>query len=219
MTPTVSASTLSDPRPTFAKTLALAGATIAAARPDQMANPTPCGTYNVHELLAHLHGALDRVAVVGRNVENPFARPEEFEPADGDWVTMWNRFAEEAQAAWADDARLALPTMLPWASESGALALRTYVGEVTVHTWDLAQATGQSPVWDDDVLAMSLDVMRVVLPAEGRREMFDAIKATMPEEMRGGSDPYAMAIPVAADAPLIDQLVAHVGRQPTLSSS
>ena len=104
--------------------------------------------------------------------------------------------------------------MLPWAAESGALALRTYVAELTVHTWDLARATGQQPAWDDEVLTMSLDVMREILPAEGRREMFDAIRATMPEEMRGGPDPYDAAEPVAADAALIDQLVAHVGRRP-----
>ena len=104
--------------------------------------------------------------------------------------------------------------MLPWAAESGDLALRSYVAEITIHTWDLACATGQNPAWQEDVVAVSLEVMRQILPAEGRSEMFDAIRATMPEEMRGGTDPYAAAVPVGADAPLIDQLVAHVGRLP-----
>jgi uncharacterized protein (TIGR03086 family) len=203
-----------DPRPLFAKALALGGLTVAAVRPDQIANPTPCGELTVHGVLAHLLGALDRVAVVGRNVENPFARPEEYEAADGDWVAAWKQFADDALSAWDDTARLALPTMLPWASESGAQALRTYVAEVSIHTWDLAQATGQSPAWDAEVVALSLASMREVLPAEGRLEMFAAIKANMPEEMRGEPDPYAAAVPVGADAPLIDQLVAHVGRQP-----
>lgn len=56
--------------------------------------------------------------------------------------------------------------------------------------------------------------MRQILPAGGRSEMFDAIRATMPEEMRNNPDPYAAAVPVGSDAPLIDQLVAHVGRNP-----
>jgi hypothetical protein len=103
---------------------------------------------------------------------------------------------------------------LPWAAESGALALRSYIAEFTTHTWDLAQATGQHPTWDDDVLTLSLQVMQQILPAVGRREMFEAIRATLPEEMRNATDAYAAAIPVGTDAPLIDQLVAHVGRTP-----
>lgn len=216
MTSTVASQT--DPRPAFASAAALAGATIAAVRPDQLAGPTPCGTFDVHRLMAHLLGVLDRVAVVGHGVENPFGRPEGYEPTDGDWTATWASFASAAHAAWHDDAALVRPTMLPWAAESGALALRTYVAELTVHTWDLAVATGQQLVWDDEVVTVSLDAMRQILPAEGRSEMFDAIRSTMPEDMRGAPDPYAPAVPVPADAPLIDQLVAHVGRQPALAS-
>ncbi len=203
-----------DPRPLVAKSIALAGDIIGEVHPSQMGNPTPCGTFTVHQLLGHLLGALDRITVVGRNVENPFGRPEHFEPSDGDWAGAWHEFAREEEAAWADPATLTRPTMLPWAAESGALALRSYVAEFTAHTWDLAQATDQNPAWDDEVLAMSLDVMREILPAAGRQEMFDAIRATMPKEMRGGPNAYAPAIAIAGDAPLIDQLIAHIGRNP-----
>lgn len=203
-----------DPRPFLAKAIALGGTIVAAVRPEQLKNPTPCGSYDVRELLGHLHGALDRLAVVGRNVENPFARPEEFFPEDGDWVRLWKQFTDEVTAAWLDDAALVRPTMLPWAAESGNLAMRTYVAEVSIHTWDLAKATGQEPSWDIDVLALSVDVMSIVLPAAGRSEMFDAIRATMPPEMQDEPDPYDAAVAVPADAPLIDQLVAHVGRNP-----
>jgi uncharacterized protein (TIGR03086 family) len=204
-----------DPRPFLATAITLAGETIAAVRPDQLTNPTPCGSYNVHDLLGHLMGAVDRLTVVGRGVENPFARPEEIFPEDGDWVATWLAFATSATEAWLDDAALVRPTMLPWAAESGDLALRTYVAEISIHTWDLAKATGQEPGWNAEVLTVSLDVMREVLPATGRREMFDAIRATMPTEMQGEPDPYDAAIAVAADAALIDQLVAHVGRTPS----
>jgi uncharacterized protein (TIGR03086 family) len=208
-----STTALHDPRPTFAKAVEVAGMAIAAVRVDQMANPTPCGTYDVRQLLGHMLAALDRVGCVGRG-DNPFARPDEFEPADGDWAGSWNRIASDVAHAWVDPAVLARPTMLPWASDSGALALRSYTAEFCTHTWDLAQATGQRLVWDDELVGEALEVMREILPAEGRREMFDAIRATMPEEMRNNPDPYDPAVPVAADAPLIDQLVAHVGRRP-----
>lgn len=203
-----------DPRPFLATAIALGGSTLAAVLPEQLSNPTPCGSYDVRELLGHLHGALDRLAVVGRNVENPFTRPEEFFPDNGDWVGLWKQFSDEVTAAWLDDAALIRPTMLPWAAESGSLAMRTYVAEISIHTWDLAKATGQEPLWDSDVLALSVDVMRTVLPAAGRSEMFDAIRATMPPEMQGKPDPYDAAVAVPVQAPLIDQLVAHVGRNP-----
>lgn len=203
-----------DPRPLLATAITLAGETIAAVRPGQHTNPTPCGSYNVHDLLGHLMGAIDRLTVVGRGVENPFARPEEFFPEDGDWVAMWHIFASEATEAWLDDAALVRPTMLPWAAESGNLAVRTYIAEISIHTWDLAAATGQTPAWDAEVLEVSLDVMQIVLPAIGRREMFDAIRATMPAEMQGEPDPYDAAVEVSDDAPLIDRLLAHVGRAP-----
>lgn len=214
MSTTVPTDAVLDPRPALATSVRLAGATIAAVRPEQMSNATPCGTYDVRQLLGHMLSALDRVVVVGQNLENPFARPDTIEPADGDWVAAWNELAPATHAAWADDETLVRPTVLPWAAESGALALRSYLAEFSVHTWDLAQATGQQPDWDEEVLANGLDVMRQILPAVGRREMFEAIRATMPEEMRGGPDPYDAAVPVPADAALIDQLVAHVGRRP-----
>ncbi len=214
-TPSATRSATLDPRDMFAKSVQLAGTTIAAVRPDQLHQPTPCDAMTVRDLLGHLLMALDRVAVVGHGVENPFARPDTFEPDNGDWVSAWSTFARDAEAAWKDPAALARPTMLPWAAESGDLALRSYVSEITTHTWDLATATAQQPAWDNDVVAMSLDVMRAILPAEGRQEMFEAIKATMLEELRGGPNPYAAAVPVDAGSPLIDQLVAHVGRRPS----
>ena len=87
-----------------------------------------------------------------------------------------------------------------------------------VHTWDLANATDQQPIFDDGAVQLALDVYREILPAEGRQEMFDAIFATMPEEMQPeevrGPAPYAMAVPISANAPLIEQLAAHQGRNP-----
>jgi uncharacterized protein (TIGR03086 family) len=205
---------ISDPRPFVNRSVVLAGSVVAAVRLDQMDSPTSCGTFTVHGLLGHLLGALDRVAVVGRGVDNPFARPEHFEPVDGDWTALWNQFAAKAEGAWHDPAALTRPTMLPWAAESGALALRTYVAEFIVHTWELAQATDQNVVWDDELTAMSLRVMRDILPAAGRSEMFATMRANLPEEMRGAADPYGAAVDIEPDAPLIEQLVAYVGRDP-----
>ena len=43
-------------------------------------------------------------------------------------------------------------------------ALRIYLSEVLVHSWDLAGATGQSPGWDDTAIEIALATMRAELP-------------------------------------------------------
>ena len=83
--------------------------------------------------------------------------------------------------------------------------------ELTVHTWDLATATGQQPDWDDTVVTAALEA-RPILPAENRRAVFEEISAAM------GLDevaiPFAEAVPVQDDAAAIDRLVAWNGRDP-----
>ncbi len=44
--------------------------------------------------------------------------------------------------------------------------------------------------------------------------VFEAMRASMPAEQRNFADPFADAVPVHDDAPLIDRLVAWNGRQP-----
>nr|WP_231514501.1 hypothetical protein [Mycobacterium sp. URHB0044] len=53
---------------------------------------------------------------------------------------------------------------LPWIEGSGAEVLASYFSELTVHTWDLATATGQQPDWDDTVVAAAFDAARRILP-------------------------------------------------------
>ena len=100
---------------------------------------------------------------------------------------------------------------LPWIQGTGADVLASYFSELTVHTWDLATATGQRPDWDDAVVTAALASARLP-PAENRRALFEEISAAM------GLDevamPFAEAVPVADDAPAIDRLVAWNGRDP-----
>ena len=68
---------------------------------------------------------------------------------------------------WSRPGLLERPTRLPFATLPGAAALAIYTAEVTVHTWDLAVATGQRPRWDDTVVAAALAASKRILPAEG----------------------------------------------------
>ena len=117
---------------------------------------------------------------------------------DGDWNGAWATAGDAAATAWSDPSLLARSIELPWATMPGAAVLGMYVSEVTVHTWDLASATNQSVIFDDAIVGASLDGMGQVLPAE----------------YRGDGIPFSEVVAVAADAPLIDRLVAWTGRRP-----
>jgi uncharacterized protein (TIGR03086 family) len=206
---TTSTST-TDPRPILDRAIATCGAVIGGVRPAQLTEPTPCTDMDVRALLAHLIGVLDRVAALG-NGENPFAVTET-PVADDRWPDAWREAGRRAADAWSDDAVLERPMALPWIEGSGAEVLASYFSELTVHTWDLATATGQQPDWDDAVVAAAFDAARRILPAENRRALYEQVSAA-----RGFDEvavPFAEAVPISDDAPAIDRLVAWNGRDP-----
>jgi uncharacterized protein (TIGR03086 family) len=203
-----------DPRPIFAAAVATAGATIDTIRADQLDGPTPCDDFDVRGLLGHMVGALRRVAVVGRGLnvlDHPAATPGV--PDDG-WPAVWAATADEVEAVWADDALLERTVELPWATLSGAEVLASYTGELTLHTWDLATATGRRVAWDPRVVSLALGSLRRALPAEGRAARYEAVRAAQPAGVAPMSDPFGEVIEVSAYATLIDQLVAWSGRRP-----
>jgi uncharacterized protein (TIGR03086 family) len=176
-----------------------------------MLHPTPCPEMDVQGLLSHLVMVLQRVACAGRD-EDVTRWPMGFDPvADDAWVPAWQEAAHDVQAAWTDESKLGRPTRLPWGTFPGGAALVAYVSEISVHTWDLARATGQQPAWDDDVLELAFAGMRQAMPAKGRDEVIAAALKNAPP---GFKPPFGAAVAVPADAPLIDRLVAWTGRQP-----
>lgn len=199
-----------DPRQMLDRAIVTGGSVIARVRPDQLDADTPCSGMNVGAMLEHLVGVLDRIAALGRG-EDPFAVAEA-PAADDGWSDAWTASAHRVAEAWRDDAVLEQPMALPWIQGSGAEILASYLSELTVHTWDLASATGQQPDWDDTVVAAALAACDFI-PAENRRALFEEISAAM------GLDevamPFAEAVPVADDAPAIDRLVAWNGRDPS----
>lgn len=202
-----------DPRFAFAKAVDVAGQVIGGVRPDQLDQPTPCPQMDVRALLGHLVDVLQRVALIGRD-ENPFALPPRRAVADDGWRAAWQQAAHEVQAAWSDDAVLRRTVVLPWSQVSGGKTLCGYINEVVVHTWDLAVATGQRPVWDDEILAAAFGAIQQTLPAGDRAALFAAVADATPPGADRLARPFAEAVPVAPDAPLIDRLVAWNGRTP-----
>jgi len=203
-----------DPRAVFGRAHATARTVLDGIGPDQFEAPTPCTEFDVRTLAGHLLAVAQRVRNVGRG-ESPFSVPEVVEGvADDGWVAAWDETGAGVAEAWADDATLERMVELPWATLPGSATLIMWSNELSVHTWDLAIATGQTPDFDPAVLELSLAAMQIGLPAEGRTEAFEAVRANMPEGEEDFTPPFAAAVEVPEDAPLIDRLVAWNGRDP-----
>ncbi|MDY7105691.1 MAG: TIGR03086 family metal-binding protein [Actinomycetota bacterium] len=187
-----------DPRPLLMAAVALAGDTIADVRPDQFDAPTPCDDYDVRQLTRHLFGVVRRIAAAGRREDVVAVDPVPDDVPFDALAEAWAAEVAELEAAWTDPSVLGEMLTLPFATVPGAVAVVAYTSEVTVHTWDLATATGQRPDWDPAVIALSLEGSKRAIPAEPR----------------GGPVPFGPVVAVPDDAPAIDRLVGWVGRTP-----
>lgn len=199
-----------DPRPLLDRAIAIGETVMMGVRPAHLGEPTPCTDRDVRALLGHLVGVLDRIAALGSG-ENPLAVSDTV-VADDRWLDAWRESSRRAAQAWSGDAVLAQPMALPWIQGSGAEVLTSYISELTVHTWDLATATGQRPDWDDAVVVAAFATARGMLPAENRYALYAAISAARGLDEVGV--PFAEAVPISDDAPVIDRLVAWNGRDP-----
>jgi uncharacterized protein (TIGR03086 family) len=188
----------SDPRDALAGAIELAGEVIAAVRPADYATRTPCPAFTVRQMCNHMVSVLRRTAVLGAG--GSFFSVPHFadDVVDGEWPTAWANTVRDVETVWSDPAILGREIRLPWTTVSGAAFAVMYANELTLHTWDVAKATGQRPDWDPVVLAVLLDTMEQAIPAEPRGEPV----------------PFGPVVPVPDDAPAIDRLVGWYGRQP-----
>ncbi len=161
----------------------------------QWTAPTPCGEWNVHDLVNHVMGEVLWIAPLleGKTIEEVGDR------FDGDVVgadptAMW-RAAREAALAAAGEA--GAPERQVHLSSGDAVAT-AYLGEVTadmiVHSWDLARALG-----GDDTLEPAF-----VTFATG-------ILGPLIDSWRGAGV-LGPAVEVAADASPQVRLLAQTGR-------
>lgn len=167
-------------------------------KPDQLDAPTPCSEYTVRDLVAHLlfwgpslEGAARKEAV------SPLSAEPAVDLVQDDWaagleaqvnrlVTAWSE-----PVAWEGTTVMGGPTELP-ASVAGGMVF----GELVVHGWDLARATGQRPRWTDEVLEATYQAT-VGMVEEGRQMAI-----------------YGPAVPVPASASTLDRMLGLVGRDP-----
>ena len=160
---------------------------IRGIRTDQLTAPTPCTEFDVRGLLDHLvhwGPALARASRHSDGVPRPGGDPLErqIELVVAGW---------SVPDAWQGMTTMGGPHELP-APMIGAMA----IGEVVVHGWDLARATGQAVSWDETLLDFLHD--EVARTAELGREM----------------QAYGAEVPVPKNAPVLDRMLGLTGRDP-----
>lgn len=107
---------------------------------------------------------------------------------------------DDAAAAWSDDASLDRVIRMPWGEDyPGRALLGIYFVELATHAWDLALATENQRLLDDDLGAAALACAR----------------ATIREEYRSdGGEPFGPELPAPDDATDWERLGAFMGRVP-----
>ncbi|WP_154792281.1 TIGR03086 family metal-binding protein [Occultella kanbiaonis] len=184
-----------DPRPLLARVLDQTGALIADTDESQSSLPTPCAEFDVGALVGHLQGVVRRIGVVlaGRPF---FEAPSHVDSTD--WAADWADGRAGTDAVLADDESLTRAVTVPWGQVPGAAAIGSYVGELAVHSWDLAAATDRTDALDGELAVIALAAYQQMLPAEPR----------------GGQIPFAAPVPVPDGADAYARLVAWTGRDP-----
>lgn len=154
---------------------------------DQLTAPTPCAEYDVQGLIDHMLHWGPSLARASRHSDgaalpggNPLERQIE------QLVAAWS-----VPGAWAGVTTMGGPHEMP-ARMIGAMV----IGEIVVHGWDLARATGQQVTWDDRLLDFLHD--EVAKTAEMGREM----------------QAYGAEVPVPRTAPVLDRMLGLTGRDP-----
>jgi uncharacterized protein (TIGR03086 family) len=165
--------------------------------PAELGDRTPCGEWDVQALVNHV--VLWTSHSLERRAHGESVAPELMErdfTADPDFARAYRAQLDRALEAWADpavwDQELDVMGSKTPAADVGALI----IAELVLHGWDLAAATGQRYAVSDRAASAALAAV------EANAELF--------RKYQGFADP----VPVAADAPVLDRVLAMSGRDP-----
>ena len=179
------------------------------AVPDgDLGRPTPCTEYTVGDLLHHIAGvtvAFGGAAVKTRGEASTMGPWGDASKLDADWRTSLPRRVRALAEAWHEPEAWTGMTRVGGSDQPGEVTGIILLGELVVHGWDLARGTG---------LPFEVDPVSLA-------PLYDLIHQTF----GAGQDPAARgqafgpAVPVASDAPALDQTLSLLGRNPAWSRS
>jgi uncharacterized protein (TIGR03086 family) len=165
---------------------------------EQLGRPTPCGDWQVRDLIDHIVGATDFFADVAELGSSPEDR-EWPGYADGDFSASFEQQARRAVTAFSAPGAMERIMLLPTGPAPGSRCVQVATGEIFVHGWDLARATGQAVPADEGVARALLSSDWPSMCAAAR-----------------DADPsvFAPEVHVPREAAAVDRLAGLLGRDP-----
>ena len=163
---------------------------------------TPCSEYTVGDLLDHIAGATIAFGGAAAKADGPSADMGPQGDAgnlDPDWRTTLPLRVKTLAEAWSDPAAWEGMTRVGGQDLPGAMAGIITFGELTVHGWDLARATGLAFEPDTEGLDSLFE-----LAAQSRGPGNDGPRGTA----------FGAVVPVPEDAPVLDRVLGLLGRDP-----
>ncbi len=170
---------------------------IAAIRTERAALPTPCSEWDVQALVRHLIGQDLRNFLVSARGETADWQAPAGQLGE-DWAGEFRAGAQRLLEAWRT-ADLDRPVAMPGGGQAPLRSrLNHQITELTVHDWDLVQATGQQTDLD---------------PALAERSLAWSRKMLRPEA-RGPDKAFGAEVPVPPGGSSYDRLAGWFGRDP-----
>jgi uncharacterized protein (TIGR03086 family) len=188
-----------DPLAHLSQVLDLAEYLIERVRPEQAGLPTPCRSWDVRALVAHMVNDTSQFTAAAAG-----GRPDWQAPAPelgGDWAGAFRAGAAELRAAWQQAGDLSEEIELRVGRVPRSFVASQQIAEFAVHSWDLATATGQ----------------QVNFPAEACEAALAWARTALRPQFRGDEASgmaFGPEVQVPGGAPAEDRLAAFFGRHP-----
>ena len=176
-------------------------AVLAGVNETDLDRPSPCASWTVSRVIRHVVGGAAYFAELAEAGE--VADDDDDEEADkpiGDFNGAFSRSAERLVAAYDAPGALDKILKMPIGDIPASVGVWIATGDIFIHGWDLAKATGQTTDLDPDLAETLLRRLSTMLP----------------DSMRGldGEAPFGPKVDVPSSAPSADRLAGYMGRTP-----
>jgi uncharacterized protein (TIGR03086 family) len=194
--------TVDDIRSPHRRAVQASVAVVSRVQPADLGRPTPCAGWTLGDLLAHMTVQhLGFAAAAGGRGADPAVWVSG--PLGPDPAADYARAAGQVLDAFAGEDVPQRPFALPEISTAvtfpGRQAIGFHLVDYVAHGWDVARSLGLPYELDAQVLDAALRVARAVPDGEARLAPGAAFRPVLP---------------VPADAPALDRIVALLGRSP-----
>ena len=188
-----------DPLATMERVVGESERVVHGVSPDQLDSPTLCTEWTVRDIINHITGGAMYFAMVAEQGSVPDEVMEKLLGAGDnlgdDYKGAFDEAARRFRAAFRQPGVLEKTVKLPFGEVPAAVAVNIGIFDVSTHTCDIAEATGQQ-MPDMELLETALEVGRQIIPSGAR-----------------GTGAFGPETPCPEDAPADKRILAFAGRE------